>query len=210
MSELQFSQRKFIRTCHELKDFTNTPDKKFEPGAEGFLRNFYRDANESGFSHYDLEQLCDLARAFWMFPDIRLPGESLIDAEPLSSFSPLNADKGEFVIKIAVDDMSFLVDSVVAAISSFGISVTGLFHPIVSGYREKTGKWREQEGKAVAESMILVTTPHLNRKTKSALIKELKATLRDVYIINNDFKGLLKNIQSVAEDLSKLPGAADD
>ncbi len=210
MSELQFSQRKFIRTCHELKDFTNTPDKKFEPGAEGFLRNFYRDANESGFSHYDLEQLCDLARAFWMFPDIRLPGESLIDAEPLSSFSPLNADKGEFVIKIAVDDMSFLVDSVVAAISSFGISVTGLFHPIVSGYREKTGKWREQEGKAVAESMILVTTPHLNRKTKSALIKELKATLRDVYVINNDFKGLLKNVQSVAEDLSKLPGAADD
>ena len=210
MSDLQFAERKFLRTCFELKDFTNTADNSFEAGAESYLRQFYRDASESGFSHYSIEQLSDLARAFWMFPAKRNFDDVLIDAEPLAYFSKVNADKAEHVIKIVVDDMSFLVDSVVATVSSFGVNVTGLFHPIVEGFRNKSGKWKAKGGTPVTESMILVTTSPLGRKTEVDLLKELKSTLKDVRLINNDFKGLVKNVQSVSEELAKLPGAEKD
>ena len=209
MSDLKFSERQFLRSCYEIKDFTNSSDKGFEIGAEEFLRDFYRDASESGFTHYSIEQLIDLARSFWMFPVSRKPGEVLIDAEPMATFSKLNADKPEHVIKIAVDDMSFLVDSVVAAVSSFGVNVTGLFHPVVNGFRSKAGKWKNK-GDAVTESMILVTISALGRQTHSSLLKELKATLSDVATITNDFKDLLKTVQSASEQLSKLPGADKD
>ncbi len=210
MSELKFSQRQFLRSCFEHKDFTNTADKNFEAGAEDFLREFYRDASESGFSFYNLEQLKDLARAFWMYPVTRQAGEIQIDSEPLASFSKANSDRADHVIKIVVDDMSFLVDSVVAAISSFGVNVTGLFHPIVRGFRNKSGKWKEKGGELVTESMILVITPAMSQKTQTALLKELKLVLKDVGTINKDFKGLLKNIQAVSEELSKIPGAEKD
>ncbi len=210
MSELKFSERQFLRACFDLKDFTNASDQGFEIGAESFLRDFYRDASESGFSHYALDQLKDLARAFWMYPVTRKPGDVLINAQRMSSFSKINPDGDDHVIKIVVDDMSFLVDSVVTAISSFGVNVTGLFHPIVDGFRTKAGKWKAKGETPVSESMILVSTSQLSVKQEKNLIKELKATLKDVGIINKDYKGLVKNVQSVSEELSKLPGAEND
>lgn len=209
MSDLKFSERQFLRACFELKDFTNTADKSFEQGAEKYLRDFYRDARESGFSDYTIEQLQDLARAFWMYPVKRLPGDILIESEPMTGFSKINPNPQEHVIKIIVDDMSFLVDSVVAAISSFGINVTGLFHPVVEGFRNKTGKWKTS-GIPVSESMILVTTSGLSSKIAKEITKELKGTLKDVGVINKDFKGLLKSVQSASEELSKLPSAETD
>ncbi len=210
MSEMKFSERRFLRDCFEQKDFTTQSDEGFEPGAEQFLRDFFRDARESGFADYKLEELTDLARAFWMFPNRKKAGEMLLSIEPMAKFSPANAERSESVIAIVVDDMSFLVDSLVAAVSSFGVNVTGLFHPVVNGNRDKTGKWVKSGGTPVSESMILITTPLISAQQSKRLKGEIKATLKDIGSINTDFKNLIKSVQSVSEELGRLPGAEKD
>lgn len=207
---MKFSERRFLRTCFEHEDFTTQSEDGFEPGAEQFLRDFFRDARESAFSHYELDALADLARAFWMFPNRRKPGEMLLSIQEMKDFSPVNADRAESIIAIVVDDMSFLVDSVVAAVSSFGVNVTGLFHPIVEGFRNSSGKWQPAGKKTISESMILVTIPLLSKQQTRKLLAELKATVKDIKTINADFKNLIKSVQSVTEELSRLPGADKD
>jgi len=205
MSDMKFSERRFIRSCFEQEDFTNIGDGVFEPGAEQFLRDL-----ESDFSEYKLDELVDLARAFWMFPNRRKTQEMLISIQAMAEFAPNSNRDDETAIAIVVDDMSFLVDSVVAAISSFGVNVTGLFHPIVNGFRGNKGEWTEGQGAEVSESMILVTTPLLSKRQAQKITSELKVTLKDVGKINKDFKDLLKNVQMVSEELKRLPSAEKD
>ena len=209
MGSLQFTERSFLREAFKLKDFTNTADGKFEAGAEDFLRAFYRDGMDSDLSGYELSELLSLASSFWMFGAKRKPGKTLVTIEKLQKIIPSKEARTDSVIKIIIDDMSFLVDSVVAAISSFGVNVTGLFHPVARGYRDKDGSWKEG-GAAVAESMILVTTTALGKGVQKELLAELKATLEETRVINRDFKGLLKNVQNIATELKALPGRDND
>jgi len=210
MGNLKFTERLFLREAFKSEDFTNTPDGKFEAGAEEFLRGFYRDATDSDLTGYEISELLELARSFWMFGETRKIGKTLVSIEKLHKILPIaDAVRTDSVIKIIIDDMAFLVDSVVAAVSSFGVNVTGLFHPVISGSRDKTGKWTK-DGTSVSESMILVTTTAIGRSVQKDLLDELKRTLAEVSLINKDFKRLLKNVQDVAYELTALPGREND
>ncbi|NNE58872.1 MAG: NAD-glutamate dehydrogenase [Hellea sp.] len=207
MAELQFTEDAFLKAAAKLKDFTNLSDDGFEAGAEGFLKDFYRDASESDFASYEIAELVDLARAFWMFPNRRKVGELLFNIDTISNFAPKCAPRQDSVIVMAFDDMSFLVDSIVAAISSFGVNVTGLFHPVVTGSRDEEGKWVQGGATEIDESLILVTTSTLGKKAARDITAELKRTLEEVRIINQDFKALITDVQRVCEDLRSLPNA---
>ncbi len=204
MNEMKFSERTFLKQCSKLEDFTNTGGKGFEPGAEKFLKDFYKDASESDLSSYKIRELSGLAQSFWMFANRRKVGEVLISAHKLKALVPEAKDRSDSVIMLVVDNVAFLVDSVVAAISSFGVNVTGLFHPVVSGFRDKDGKWRE-DGEPIDESMILITTSGLSRKAEKDLVAELKKTLSEIKLINKDYKGLLNSVQATCNDLRSHP-----
>ncbi len=209
MSIMQFSESTFLKAAGKVDDFTNAADRGFEAGARNYLKEFYRDASQSDFTDFNAKDLVELARAFWMFGETRKIGKTLIAIDKVSKVVPKADVRAGNVIQIVLDDKSFLVDSVVAAISSFGVDVTGLFHPIVNGFRDKTGKW-VAEGTAVSESMILVVTSPISRATERALLAELKATLAEVQTINKDFKGLIKKVQEVSNELKNLPGRDQD
>ena len=102
MADLLFTIEDFLAHCAVLEDFTNTRDKSFEAGAEKFLTEFYRDAFESGFSTYSLCELGGLARAFWMFPNRRLIGQSLLDISDMQKIAPECGQRDDSVIQIAV------------------------------------------------------------------------------------------------------------
>ena len=209
MTSLLFPESAFLEAASVEEDFTNLGEGSFERGAESFLKSFYADASENEFLDYSLEDLIRLARDFWMMGNRRNPSDFLISVK--SSPAPMESTKTDTAIQVICDDMSFLVDSLVAAISSFGININGLFHPIVEGWRDENGKWYET-GDEVLESMILLLIPPQNLRSQKRLEDEVRKTLEDVQIINDDFLPLVQNVRMRAEELkhSHCKTAAED
>ena len=137
MTTLQFSEEAFLKVAAKEEDFTNLGGGGFERGADSFLKSFYADALQNEFLDYSLDDLILLARDFWMQGNRRNPGESIVTVK--TSPTPSGSAKPDTAIQIITDDMSFLVDSLVSAVSSFGVTVSGLFHPIVEGWRDAEG-----------------------------------------------------------------------
>lgn len=204
MASLKFSEEMFLKAAAKEEDFTNLSNgNQFELGADDFLANFYSDALENEFLDYSLEDLILLARDFWMMGNRRKSGEILVSVK--SSPTPSGAAKPDTVIQIIADNMSFLVDSLVAAVSSFGINVSGLFHPIVEGHRNADGQWGEN-GEEVMESMILLLVPPQTKRSQTRLKEEIQNTINEVQAINSDFLPLVQNVRATAEELKHFHG----
>lgn len=203
MTELRFTEDAFLQAAQQEEDFTNLAQSGFEPGAETYLRSFYSDALQNDYLDYNLEDLISLARDFWMAGNRRKPGEVILTVKP--SKTPVDAAKHDTAIQIVTDDMSFLVDSLVAAVSALGINVSGLFHPIVEGGRDEDGRWCEG-GEHVTESMILLMVPPQSARTRKAIDAELRKTIEEVTIINDDFLPLVQNVRLTSEELKHSHG----
>lgn len=203
MASLLFSEGAFLEAASREEDFTNLGEGSFERGAEAFLTSFYKDALENEFLDYNLEGLILLARDFWMIGNRRLASEFLVSVKP--SPTSTDASKADTVVQVVCDDMSFLVDSLVAAVSSLGINVSGLFHPIVEGWRDDEGKWCAS-GNEVTESMILLLIAPQSRRSQKRLEDEIRKTLDEVKIINDDFLPLVQNVRMRAEALKHAHG----
>jgi len=210
MVTLNFKEKDFLAAASREEDFTNTPDGSFEPGAETYLREFYSDAQENDFLYYSLKDLVTLARDFWMFGNRRKPDTILLDV--VISPTPLGAERSDTAIRIITEDMAFLVDSLVATVSSFGINVNGLFRPIVRGNRGDDGRWlpERKDETAISESMILVMIPPQNASTRLELKNDLQKTLEEVQRINRDFKPLVESVKMSAVELSQSRGVVDE
>ena len=198
MSVLQFSLKAFFNAAKKEEDFTNMNNGKFELGAEDYLTSFYTDALENEFLDYGLDDLIALARDFWMVGNRRQPGEDIVKV----SLAQERRGKGraDTRLEIITDDKRFVVDSIVDTVSSFGIDVLGLFHPITSGFRNDIGQWAET-GTPVRESLILVMIPPQGPRQRAKLQAELELVLKDVTAINTDFKAMVAAVRSTAQEL---------
>lgn len=203
MASLSFTEDAFLDAASREEDFTNLGTDGFELGAESYLRNFYTDALENEFLDYNLDDLILLARDFWMMGNRRLPSESLVCVK--SSPVMTDASLSDTIVQVVCDDMSFIVDSLVAAVSSLGINVSGLFHPIVDGFRDEDGKWCAS-GLEVSESMILLLIAPQSERSQKRLEEEIRKTLVEVKIINDDFLPLVQNVRMRAEELKHAHG----
>lgn len=203
MASLLFTEEAFLNAASREEDFTNLGADGFELGAEAYLKNFYADALENEFLDYNLDDLILLARDFWMVGNRRLPSEFLVCVKPSPSMT--DASKHDTVVQVVCDDMSFMVDSLVAAVSSLGINVSGLFHPIVEGFRDEEGKWCTS-GLEVSESMILLLIAPQSNRSQKRLEEEIRKTLVEVQVINDDFLPLVQNVRMRAEELKHAHG----
>lgn len=203
MASLLFTEDAFLTAASREEDFTNLGTDGFELGAEAYLRSFYNDALENEFLDYNLDDLILLARDFWMVGNRRLPSEILVSVK--SSPRMTDTSNHDTVVQVVCDDMSFIVDSLVAAVSSLGINVSGLFHPIVKGFRDEEGKWCAA-GLEVSESMILLLITPQSKRSQKRLEEEIRKTLVEVQVINDDFLPLVQNVRMRAEELKHAHG----
>lgn len=203
MALFAFSEKEFLEAGAREEDFTNLGEGGFERGAEAFLRNFYNDALENEHLEANLDELILLARDFWMLGNRRLPSEFLISVK--SSAEIVRDTKPYTLVQVICDDMSFLVDSLVGTVSSLGIDVSALFHPIVEGWRDDDGKWCSS-GLEVAESMIMLMIAPQTGRDQKKLEAEIRKTLAEVQVVNEDFLPLVQNVRMRAEALKHSHG----
>ena len=117
-------------------------------------------------------------------------------------------------MRIAVinKDMSFLVDSVSAAVAAHSLSIDLLIHPILPVRRDADGSLEAlPEGEGTGEkreSMIYVETARLDAKDRRALESDLKTAIADTRAANTDWPRLKEAIHEDADRLSDAEGAA--
>jgi len=201
MAGLKFTKTAFVKAA--MGDESWYHDDGFELGAEQFLKSFYDDTAQNDALALPLEDILALARSFWMFGDCRKVGTSSIRVEPITHVSAL-ADRYD-VVEIITDDRTFLVDSVIGEISSHGIDILALYHPIVDGYRSDKGLWRKR-GEKVRESLIQVLIPRQSQEGRKAIHAGIKKTLGDLDAVISDFKPMLALLEGNITELSERHG----
>jgi len=201
MAGLKFSKTAFVKAA--MGDESWYHKDGFELGAEQFLKSYYDDTARNDALALPLEDILTLARSFWMFGDSRKIGTSSIRVTPIVDVSAL-ADRYD-VVEIITDDRTFLVDSIIGEISSHGIDILALYHPIVEGYRDDKGLWRKH-GEKVRESLIQVLIPRQSKQGRKAIQKGIAETLGDLDAVISDFKPMLALLEDSITELSGQHG----
>ena len=111
---------------------------------------------------------------------------------PSRSVIKMESDPGGRRLRIAIinDDMPFLVDSIAATLSSIGLGIDQLLHPIVAVVRDPQGnltKLGEDCADATKESLIYIETPRVDARQRRALLEDLRTTLADVRVAVSDW-----------------------
>ena len=186
---------------------------EFEVDLEDFLPRFYEDVAPEDLIGKDPIDRVGPATHMLRLGATRPQGTAVVDV-----FTPTVAGNewtcGHTVVQVVTDDMPFLLDSVVAAITEQGKSLHLVAHPIYAVERDVAGALRsvlavspdEAPDTATRESWIhleidLDTDPAQN----AALEEVLHSVLRDVREAVEDWQRMTTQALSLAEELRDNP-----
>lgn len=135
-------------------------------------------------------------------------------SEPIIALDTLARRDGRRLMRLAVinDDMPFLVDSVAATLSSEGIAIHRLIHPVVSVVRDAQGTLTQilppDSSGARRESVIYFETDRADAKQRRALVEHVRSTLAHVRAAVADWLRMQQAMSADAERLHDAEGAA--
>ncbi len=137
----------------------------------------------------------------------------------LRIFNPSEDEHGwtcsHSVVEIINDDMPFLVDSVVLALSRLDLSVHLIIHPVVALQRDPGGHLMaladDGDSKAHAESLMHLQIDRQTAPDALARIeRRIRSTLADVRRAVQDWKAMLGKAEQIAGELADSRSGLDD
>ena len=139
----------------------------------------------------------------------RSPGTPAISLDPIES----QGGRRRLGLAIVNDDMPFLVDSVSAAVTSAGLAIDRLLHPIVTVRRDDKGRLLSiaaADANAPAtgearESLIYIELERVSAKARLALVETLHGVLADVRVAVNDWADMLAALKAATRALADNP-----
>ncbi|MDZ7791003.1 MAG: NAD-glutamate dehydrogenase [Xanthomonadales bacterium] len=180
----------------------------------GFVRRLFRRVPVSEIEDMSVDDLAALAAGFLDFARQRVGNEVR-----LRIYNP-RADRhgwesSHTIIEIVNDDMPFLVDSVVLALSELDISAHLIIHPVMRVVRDQGGHLmhlsEDGENRSVSgrpESMMHLQVDRQNYPEMLAKIEQgILAALADVQRAVADWKPMLACAHEIASELPKTHAA---
>jgi glutamate dehydrogenase len=179
--------------------------------ARALMRRFYAGEPAAEVVGHDPAQLAGLALEHLRLAARRTPGTPVLDVH--------RAADGRAVLRVVVDDMPFLVDSVTAEVVRQGVAPEHVVHPIVVVRRDPEGELiafcdSADAGAcgadALAESwMAVVLAGAVDDEAAVDLIAGLTTVLADVRRTHEDAAALLARAREVAGVLDRTPAAGN-
>ena len=179
--------------------------------ARQFLRHYPAVEDEA---YTPAEQARMISGAF-DFMRRRKPGELLIRV-----YNPAEQEHGwsstHTVVEMVNDDMPFLVDSVVLALSRLNVGVHLIIHPVVKLKRDQGGHLLEMveddaSGQAAVESLIHI---RIDRQTSPDMLarieRRVRSALADVRVAVRDWKSMTRKALEIADELAESYSGLDD
>lgn len=182
-------------------------DEKGGEQAAEFAVELFRRAPAGEIRSEELSTHVALATNFFEFARQRLPGEP-----KLRLFNPESDKQGwttsHTVLEIVNDDMPFLVDSVVLALSELGLSAHLIVHPVVRARRDAGGHWLgladDDDDSAIAESLMHVQIDRQTYPESLARIeRRVKRALADVRRGVADWKDMVSKAHQISDELAE-------
>ena len=183
----------------------------------GFVRRFFRRVPLAELEDCSVQDLAAMATGFLDFARQRVGNE--IRFRVYNPHSDRHGwESSHTIIEIVNDDMPFLVDSVVLALSELGISAHLIIHPVMRVVRDQGGHLmqlaEDGEGKAEsgqAESMMHLQVDRQNYPEMLAKIeKRILAALGDVRRAVSDFRPMLDCAHEIARELPETHKALSE
>ncbi|HET7921536.1 MAG TPA: NAD-glutamate dehydrogenase, partial [Gammaproteobacteria bacterium] len=183
-----------------------------DPSLAAFIQQYYDDIAEEDLLQHTPADLCGAALGHWAFGAKRAAHESRVRV-----FNP-TAKKDHWksphtIIEMVNDDMPFLVDSTIMALTRNGIGVHLTIHPILHIKRDASGKTVKLEDGdgAAAESWMHIEVDHLSDPAKLATLEqELQSAMRDVRGAVADWQVMRDKVNEVCGKVEAHRGALGD
>jgi glutamate dehydrogenase len=152
-----------------------------------FLPQFYANMMATDLAAFTPKDRQRIAESIWSLASVRKNKEVL-----LRLFNPSIDTDGwsvdHTIIEIVTDDMSFLVDSITAALQKRGLAIHLIIHPVLQVLRDgkshlctMTADAKTADGYSVVESWMHIQIDHcLDMKLLQSIEQELRGILRDI------------------------------
>ena len=174
--------------------------------AASFMARLYAAVPSSELADATPEALAAATASLWSLASQRRPGEALVRVtRPGSSAGP------RAVAEIVTDDMPFLVDSAMAALTKGGRVVRQLLHPVTPIRRDAGGRllgWGEGPD-AMLESWMRIEFSGSARRQGSddgpALEAALRSVMGDVRAATTDYRAMLALVRRAENEVAADP-----
>jgi len=176
-----------------------------------FASQFFKQAPADELLNVAAGEHAAMAADFFTFARQRRKGEV-----KLRIHNPVDDQDGwsssHSVLEIVNDDMPFLVDSVVIALSELGLSAHLIVHPVMQVRRDPSGHWlglgKADEDASSAESMMHVQIDH---QTYPEVLAKIDARVRrglaDVRRAVEDWPKMARHVQAIADEFGETHAA---
>ena len=176
-------------------------DRGGKPADADFAREFLRRVPPPELTGEKPDHLAAMVRGFRELASQRMRGEIAIRV-----YNPERDRHGwecrHTVVEIVNDDMPFLVDSVVLALSELGCSVHLIIHPVLKLRRDQGGHWLalcEADAEVPGESMMHV---QIDRQTYPEVLSKIEqrilSGLRDVRRAVADWPAMCEQVRAIS------------
>ncbi|MCU1619246.1 MAG: gdh, partial [Modestobacter sp.] len=179
--------------------------------APALLRRFYAGEPAAEVVGHDPEELAGLALDHLRLAARRRRGTAIVDVH--------RTPAGRAVLRVVVDDMPFLVDSVTAEVVRQGVAPDHVVHPVVVVRRDDDGELiafcdsadaAACGVDALAESwMAVVLAGTVDEEAAEDLVTGLATVLADVRRTHEDAAALIGRAREVADALDRAPVLGD-
>ncbi len=189
------------------------------PELSDLLHKYYRHVPAEELADDDPNDLVGALRSHRELARHRASGRPVVKI-----FNPTRAEDGwqcgATVVQTVVDDMPYLVDSVIAELGRDGAQVRRIIHPIIVVRRDVAGELLEvlpeadpssPPADATAESWMYVEVDQVTDPERARTLEQgLGTVLNDVREVVEDTERMLGTARSLAESLEENPPSSVD
>ena len=145
----------------------------------GFISKFYTSSTVADLKELEIKHAATIALAAESFFAARTPGSPKIGIREIQA-----TDHGRHYTRTQImlinDDMPFLVDSVSALMTSLGLGIHLILHPILGASRDAKGQLKSSEGSTHESLIYIELSPLPSTLTAKALEAQLRHALSHV------------------------------
>jgi len=201
------------RVAHRLVEQANAELKGRGGNVDpGFVERLFAHAAPEDLVGYAPDEIAALAEQAWQFLQSRKPGNPKIRFAAPDMPAGAARLKGISVIEVVNDDMPFLVDSVMSALTDQNLSIRMVVHPILTVTRDKSGALKglqdEQKGdpSSLRESFIHIHVERVDDEIRrTEVIQDLEQSLSDVRRGVTDWRPMLGRVNEAIAELKSNP-----
>ena len=197
----------------KLEQIASALPKKAPEGLRDFIRHFFDKTPLRDLESLPAPVAAQMAQDAYGFMQQRAPGKPKMRLlEP--DYACALGKRRHLVLEMINDDMPFLVDSTMAALSRLGFDIYVAIHPILAVKRDRKGQLisiageKGHDADTQAESLFhFHISPLPSGQPEAHLLSELNYVLQHVFAAVGDWHTLLERLEQVRREVAAVKGA---